>query len=157
MYKKYGKNDFETHKLEVTLLHNQTAKAGGWDYKSMSKVQMYDTTAKRKYSPYQFQQWLETPHIMAMIKKGANLKIATYDYEDNPTKYDDGNRRKIVFYFSALKNQPQRPQNIDGLKPIGQSIPQQMEQAQPTAPENAVSVTLEDHKAMNDLDDEIPF
>jgi len=151
MYKKYGSNDFETHKLEVTLLHNQTAKAGGWDYKSMSKVQMYDTTAKRKYSPYQFQQWLETPHIMAMIKKGANLKIATYDYEDNPTKYDDGNRRKIVFYFSALKNQPQRPQNIDGLKPIGQSLPQQMAQAQPSAPDHATTAEL------SDLDDEIPF
>lgn len=161
MYKKYGNNDFETHKLEVTLLHNQTAKAGGWDYKSMSKVQMYDATTKRKYSPYQFQQWLESPHIMAMIKKGANLKIATYDYEDNPTKYDDGNRRKIVFYFSALKNQPVRQNNIDGMKPISQTIPQyapqQMTEAQPSAPENAVPVTMEDHKAMSELDDEIPF
>jgi|TARA_A100001011_G_C14070441_1_gene740043 hypothetical protein len=155
MYKKYGSNDFETHKLEVTLLHNQTAKAGGWDYKSMSKVQMYDTTAKRKYSPYQFHQWLETPHIMAMIKKGANLKIATYDYEDNPTKYDDGNRRKIVFYFSALKNPPKRNENIDGLKPIGQSVPryteQPMTQAQPSAPDHATTAQL------SDLDDEIPF
>ena len=68
MYKKYGNNDFETHKLEVTLLHNQTAKAGGWDYKSMSKVQMYDSTTKRKYTPYQFQQWLESTHIMASLK-----------------------------------------------------------------------------------------
>ena len=168
MYKKYGNNDFETHKLEVTLLHNQTAKAGGWDYKSMSKVQMYDATTKRKYSPYQFQQWLESPHIIAMIKKGANLKIATYDYEDNPTKYDDGNRRKLVFYFSALKNQPPKTQSIDGMKPIGQAMPQYtqvaMTQAQPSAPDNAVPVTMQDHKKMpvvnedsEPLDDEIPF
>ena len=98
---------------------------------------------------------------MAMIKKGANLKIATYDYEDNPTKYDDGNRRKIVFYFSALKNQPVRQNNVDGMKPISQTIPQyapqQMTEAQPSAPDNAVPVTMEDHKAMSELDDEIPF
>lgn len=158
MYKrKYGSDDFETHKLEVTLIHNQTAKGGGWDYKSMSKVQMWDDTAKRKYSPYQFQQWLETPHIMNMIRKGANLKIATQDFEDTPSKYDDGLKRKIIFYFSALKNQPPKTQSVDGLKPISQSIPQPMAQAQPSAPENAVPVTLEDHKAMNELDDEIPF
>jgi len=162
MYKKkYGNDDFETHKLEVTLIHNQSAKAGSWDYKSMSKVQMWDDTAKRKYSPYQFQQWLETPHIMNMIRKGANLKIATQDFEDNPSKYDDGLKRKIIFYFSALKNQPPKTQSVDGLKPIGQTVPQytsqQMTEAQPSAPENAVPVTMEDHKAMSELDDEIPF
>ena len=111
MYKnKYNTNDFETHKLEVTLIH----KGGGWDYKSMPKVQMKDTTTNKKYSPYQFQQWLETPHIMAMIRKGANLKIATQDFEDNPNKYDDGKRRRIIFYFSALKNQPPKTQSVDG-------------------------------------------
>ena len=84
-----------THKLEVTLIH----KGGGWDYKSMPKVQMKDTTTNKKYSPYQFQQWLETPHIMAMIRKGANLKIATQDFEDNPNKYDDGKKKKNNILF----------------------------------------------------------
>ena len=157
MYKKYSSNDFETHKLEVTLIH----KGGGWDYKSMPKVQMKDTTTNKKYSPYQFQQWLETPHIMEMIRKGANLKIATQDFEDNPNKYDDGKRRRIIFYFSALKNQPPKTQSVDGMKPIGQAIPQytpqQMTEAQPSAPENAQPITMEDHKAMSELDDEIPF
>ena len=157
MYKKYSSNDFETHQLEVTLIH----KGGGWDYKSMPKVQMKDTTTNKKYSPYQFQQWLETPHIMAMIRKGANLKIATQDFEDNPNKYDDGKRRRIIFYFSALKNQPPKTQSVDGMKPIGQAMPQytpqQMTEAQPSAPENAQPITMEDHKAMSELDDEIPF
>ena len=157
MYKKYSSNDFETHKLEVTLIH----KGGGWDYKSMPKVQMKDTTTNKKYSPYQFQQWLETPHIMAMIRKGAKLKIATQDFEDNPNKYDDGKRRRIIFYFSALKNQPPKTQSVDGMKPIGQAMPQytpqQMTEAQPSAPENAQPITMEDHKAMSELDDEIPF
>ena len=115
----------------------------------------------KKYIPYQFQQWLEKPHIMAMIRKGANLKIATQDFEDNPNKYDDGKRRRIIFYFSALKNQPPKTQSVDGMKPIGQAMPQytpqQMTEAQPSAPENAQPITMEDHKAMSELDDEIPF
>jgi hypothetical protein len=162
MYKnKYNTNDFETHKLEVTLIHKVGANSNSWDYKSMPKVQMKDTTTNKKYSPYQFQQWLETPHIIAMIRKGANLKIATQDFEDNPNKYDDGKRRRIIFYFSALKNQPPKTQSVDGMKPIGQTMPQytpqQMTEAQPSAPENAQPITMEDHKAMSELDDEIPF
>ena len=162
MYKnKYNTNDFETHKLEVTLIHKVGANSNSWDYKSMPKVQMKDTTTNKKYSPYQFQQWLETPHIIAMIRKGANLKIATQDFEDNPNKYDDGKRRRIIFYFSALKNQPPKTQSVDGMKPIGQAMPQytpqQMTEAQPSAPENAQPITMEDHKAMSELDDEIPF
>ena len=76
MYKRnFNKDDFETHKLEITLVHN----SGKWDYKSMAKVSMWDSTAKKKYSPYEFDKWLQTPHIRKMIEKGANLKIATYD------------------------------------------------------------------------------
>ena len=161
MYKKYSSNDFETHKLEVSLIHKVGANSNSWNYKSMPKVQMKDTTTNKKYSPYQFQQWLETPHIMAMIRKGANLKIATQDFEENPNKYDDGKRRRIIFYFSALKNQPPKTQSVDGMKPIGQAMPQytpqQMTEAQPSAPENAQPITMEDHKSMSELDDEIPF
>ena len=47
------------------------------------------------------------------------------------------------------------------MKPIGQTMPQytpqQMTEAQPSAPENAQPITMEDHKAMSELDDEIPF
>ena len=160
MYKKYSSNDFETHKLEVTLIHKVGANSNSWNYKSMPKVQMKDTTTNKKYSPYQFQQWLETPHIIAMIRKGANLKIATQDFEENPNKYDDGKRRRIIFYFSALKNQPPKTQSVDGMKPIGQAMPQytpqQMTEAQPSAPENAQPITMEDHKSMRELDDDLP-
>ena len=44
MYKRnFNKEDFETHKLEITLVHN----SGKWDYKSMAKVSMWDSTAKK--------------------------------------------------------------------------------------------------------------
>ena len=152
MYKRgnFNNNDFETHKLEITLVHNK----GKWDYKSLPKVSMWDSTAKKKYSPFEFDKWLQTPHIRKMIEKGANLKIATYDYDDTPTKqFDDGNRRKVVFYFSALKNQPHKP--IDGMKPISQTMPQYREmamtEAQPAAPEYAIPVEKKE-----DMDDDLP-
>ena len=38
MYKRnFNKDDFETHKLEITLVHN----SGKWDYNSMAKVSMW--------------------------------------------------------------------------------------------------------------------
>ena len=94
VYKKPNNEDFITHKLTV-ILDNTGSK--GWDYKSKSKVMMYDETTKKKLSPYQFQQWIDSPHIVEMIDKGANLKIATQDYEDNPNKYDNGKKRKVIF------------------------------------------------------------
>ena len=70
-------------------------------------------------------------------------------------------KEEEIFYFSALKNQPPKTQSVDGMKPIGQTMPQytpqQMTEAQPSAPENAQPITMEDHKAMSELDDEIPF
>ena len=54
-----------------------------------------------------------------------------------------------------IKPRPQQP-NVDGFKPIGQTVPQYtqqpMTQAQPSAPDNAVPV-----QNMSDMDDEIPF
>ena len=151
MYKKnFNNDDFETHKLEITLVYNK----GKWDYKSLPKVSMWDSTAKKKYSAYEFDKWLQTPHIRGMIEKGANLKIATYDYDETPNnKYDNGNRRKVVFYFSMLKNRPSKP--VDGFKSISQAMPQYREmpmtEAQPPAPEYAKSV-----QKMEDMDDDLP-
>ena len=52
---------------------------------------------------------------------------------------------------------PYKPSpNVDGMKPIGQSMPQYKEvpmtEAQPSAPEYAKPV-----ENMSDMDDEIPF
>ena len=67
-------------------------------------------------------------------------------------------QRKFIWYF--VKDN-YRNKSIDGMKPIHQTIPQytpqQMTEAQPSAPENAQPITMEDHKAMSELDDEIPF
>jgi len=61
----------------------------------------------------------------------------------------------MVLSFIMIK--PYKPSaNVDGMKTVGQSIPQYtpqpMTQAQPSAPDHAVPV-----QNMNDMDDEIPF
>jgi len=148
--KKYNKDDFVTHKATIDLSHN----GGAWDYKSNSKAVFYDHTSKKQFQATEFANWLNSPHIKDMINRGANLKIATQDFEDEQAKYGDGLKRKVIFYFSALKNPPAKP--VDGFKPIGQAMPrytqQPMTQAQPSAPDHAVPV-----QNMNDMDDEIPF
>ena len=72
----------------------------------------------------------------------------------NPHEYDKGN---IELVFSLVMVKPYKPQpNVDGLKPVGQTMPQytpqQMTQAQPSAPDHAMPV-----EKMSDMDDEIPF
>ena len=69
-------------------------------------------------------------------------------------KIPSADRRVIKFPMAPLKNPPAKP--IDGMKPIGQTIPQYtqqpMTQAQPSAPDHAQPV-----EKMSDMDDEIPF
>ncbi len=82
---------------------------------------------------------------------------------ENPKGYEKGDDIMVLTYILTKGGEYKR--NIDGFKPIGQAMPQytpqQMTQAQPSAPDNAVPVTLQDHKQINEdsepLDDEIPF
>ena len=71
---------------------------------------------------------------------------------NQPSKYATSDQEQI---FCLVMVKPYKPRNIDGMKPIGESVPryteQPMTQAQPPAPDNAVPVEL------SDLDDEIPF
>ena len=72
----------------------------------------------------------------------------------NPPQYAKGNLEQII---CLVMIKPYKPQpNVDGLKPVGQTMPQytpqQMTQAQPSAPDNAMPV-----ENINDMDDEIPF
>ena len=139
------KNDFETHKATIDLDHGK----GAWDYKSRSKAKFYDHTTKQQFDPRDFANWINSPHIKNMIQRGANLKIATQDIEDNPTQYSDGLKRRIIFYYSMPKNGfTQKTNNVDGLKPISQAMPPHATQF---APDHAKPVE------QSDMDDEIPF
>ena len=106
------------------------------------------------------ESWESSNHILPYIRQGysGNYYGKTEPLE-NPKGYEKGDEIFIITYI--LTKGGEYKKNIDGFKPIGQSMPQytpqQMTEAQPSAPENAQPITMEDHKAMSELDDEIPF
>tara|TARA_R100001086_G_C11768011_1_gene240045 strand:+ start:349 stop:819 length:471 start_codon:yes stop_codon:yes gene_type:complete len=131
-----------------------------FEYQASSKTMFRDTLTGRKYSTYQFANWLNEKHVVEKVKQGYLLKLGSVDLEsDVMDKYANSNmQRKFIWYFVRDNY---RNKSIDGMKPIHQTMPQftpqQMTEAQPSAPENAQPITMEDHKAMSELDDEIPF
>ena len=106
------------------------------------------------------ESWESSNHILPYIREGysGNYYGKTEPLE-NPKGYEKGDEIFVITYI--LTKGGEYKKNIDGFKPIGQTVPkyapQQMTEAQPSAPENSVPVTMEDHKAMSELDDEIPF
>ena len=135
-----------------------------FEYQASSKTMFKDTLTGRKYSTYQFANWLNEKHVVDKIKRGYVLKLGSVDLEsDRMDKYTNSNmQRKFIWYFVKDNYQAR---NVDGMKPISQTMPEYtqvaMTLAQPSAPDNAVPVTLQDHKQINEdsepLDDEIPF
>ena len=135
-----------------------------FEYQASSKTMLKDTSTGKKYSTYQFANWLNEKHVVEKVKQGYLLKLGSVDIEsDRMDKYTHSNmQRKFIWYFVKDSYQAR---NVDGMKPIAQAMPQYaavaMTQAQPSAPDNAMPVTLQDHKKINEdsdpLDDEIPF
>jgi hypothetical protein len=120
-----------------------------------SKVKFTCSLTKRKYGLSQVNDWFNTPEVQEYTKAGYVLKYMTKTQEmQNPPQYAKGNLEQIICLV-MIKLRPQQP-NVDGFKPIGQTMPtykeQPMTQAQPSAPDHAVPV-----QNMNDMDDEIPF
>ena len=125
-----------------------------FEYQASSKTMLKDTSTGKKYSTYQFANWLNESNVVEKVKQGYVLKLGSVDLEsDRMDKYTNSNmQRKFIWYFVKDNFQSK---NVDGMKPIGQSVPryteQPMTQAQPSAPDNSQIAGL------SDLDDEIPF
>ena len=106
------------------------------------------------------ESWESSEQILPYIRNGysGNYYGKTEPFE-NPKGYEKGDEIFVITYI--LTKGGEYKKNIDGFKPIGQTVPQytpqQMTEAQPSAPENAQPITMEDHKALSELDDEIPF
>jgi hypothetical protein len=83
-----------------------------------------DTYDKKKYGAYQFGEWLQQPHVIAKIKSGGELRLGSVDLENEmPDKYSNSNmQRKFIFFFIDPRPSTQQ---VDGMRPIGQSMPQQ--------------------------------
>ena len=105
------------------------------------------------------ESWESSNHILPYIREGysGNYYGKTEPLE-NPKGYEKGDEIFVITYI--LTKGGEYKKNIDGFKPIGQTVPQytqqQMTEAQPSAPENAQPITMEDHKAMSELDDDLP-
>ena len=120
-----------------------------------SQVKYICSLTKRKYTLSQITEWFMTPEVQKYHDAGYVLKeMAKTEEIQNPNQYDKGTDQLV---YTIMMVKPYKPQaNIDGMKPISQSMPQYtqqpMTQAQPSAPDHAVPV-----ENMNDMDDEIPF
>ena len=105
------------------------------------------------------ESWESSQHILPYIRNGysGNYYGKTEPLE-NPKGYEKGDEILVITYI--LTKGGEYKKNIDGFKPIGQTMtqytPQQMTEAQPSAPENAQPITMEDHKSMRELDDDLP-
>ena len=118
-----------------------------------SKVKFTCSLTKRKYGLSQVNDWFNTPEVQKYHKAGYELKYMSKEQTaNNPSKYSDSDQEQI---FCLVMIKPYKPRTIDGMKPIGESVPrytqQPMTQAQPPAPDHATTAEL------SDLDDEIPF
>ena len=114
-----------------------------------SKVKFTCSLTKRKYSLSQVNDWFNTAEVQKYVQAGYVLKYMTKTQEmQNPPQYAKSNLEQI---FCLVMVKPYKPKNdnVDGLKPIAQSMPPHATQF---APDNAKPV-----ENMSDMDDEIPF
>ena len=102
-----------------------------------SKVKYTCSITKRKFTLSQVNEWFMTPEVQKYTKAGYVLKYMTKTQEmQNPSPYAKSNLEQI---FCLVMVKPYKPNdNVDGLKPVGQSMPQVQSPAE-------------------SMDDEIPF
>ena len=135
-------------------LYETGKKAPSYEYSASStKAKFMCSLTKKLYSINEVMNWYNTPEVQAYAKAGYNLKWGSKIQQAKETKYGADTEQVVTIY---MVKPYQGGQNVDGMKPIGQTIPQYtpqpMTQAQPSAPDNAMPVNN-----MSDMDDEIPF
>lgn len=113
-------------------LYSTGKKTPSYEYSGeASKVKFMCSLTKRKYSLSQVTEWFQTPEVQKYVQAGYVLKYMTKIQEtNNPSPYAKSNLEQ-VFCLVMVKKQNRPAQNVDGLKPVAQAIPQV--QQQPTA------------------------
>jgi len=149
----YNKTKYDMPFCGLSLrLYPTGKKSPSYEYSAVaSKQKFICSLTKRKYSLSQVTEWFNTPQVQEYANEGYELKTASKIQQAKESKYGADTEQTICYYMAK----PYKPRNIDGIKPIGQSVPryteQPMSQAQPPAPDNSQIAGL------SDLDDEIPF
>jgi hypothetical protein len=146
----YQKNSYDLPFCGLSMRLYPTGKQSPkYEYSGeASKVKFTCSLTKKKYGLSQISEWVRTPEVAKYTKAGYVLKYMTKTQENNnPSQYAKSNLEQI---FCLVMVKPYKPQtdNVDGLKPISQSMPPHATQF---APDNAVTAE------QSDMDDEIPF
>ena len=135
-------------------LYETGKKSPSYEYSASStKAKFMCSLTKKLYSISEVMDWYNTGEVQVYAKAGFNLKWGSKIQQAKETKYGADTEQVVCLY---MVKPYQGGQNVDGMKPIGQTVPQYtaqpMTQAQPSAPDNAMPVNN-----MSDMDDEIPF
>ena len=120
MYK--NKYDMPFCGLKIKLF-STGKKSPSYEFSAVaSKAKFTCSLTKRKYALSQVTEWFMTPEVQKYHKAGYVLKYMSKTQEpQTPNKY--GNNLEEEFCLVMVK--PYKPQpNIDGMKPIAQTIPQ---------------------------------
>ena len=130
-------------------------KAPKFEFKASADSLFTCSLTKKKYKLSQVNEWYLSPEVQKFHNEGYRAKwYGKTEHNENPNKYSQGDTNFVISFIMVKPYKPQA--NIDGMKPIGQAMPQYKEmpmtEAQPSAPEKAVPV-----QKMDDMDDEIPF
>jgi len=135
-------------------LYETGKKSPSYEYSASStKAKFMCSLTKKLYSISEVMDWYNTGEVQVYAKAGFNLKWGSKIQQAKETKYGADTEQVVCLY---MVKPYQGGQNVDGMKPIGQTVPQYtpqpMTQAQPSAPDNAQPIGISD---LND--DEIPF
>ena len=140
----------------LTLYLNPTGNTSPkYEYKADAKSLFTCSLTKKKYKLSEINKWFITEGVQNLVKQGYTGKwMAKPQQIENPKPYDKGDFQMVLRF---IMTKPYKPQpNVDGMKPIGQTMPQyrevSMTQAQPSAPEYAKPV-----EKIDEMDDDIPF
>ena len=108
-------------------LRSTGKKAPKFEYKADAKSLFTCSLTKKKYKLSQINEWYSTEGVQNFVRQGYTGKwYAKTEVNESPNKYDQGDT-KMVLSFIMIK--PFKPQpNVDGMKPIGQAIPQVQQQ-----------------------------
>ncbi len=112
----------------LTLYLRPTGKVSPkFEYKSDAKSLFTCSLTKKKYKLSQINEWYLTEGVQNFVKQGYTGKwMAKTQTIETPNKYDQGDTQ-MVLSFIMIK--PYKPQpNVDGMKPIAQTIPQVQQQ-----------------------------
>ena len=98
-----------------------------FEFKASADSLFTCSLTKKKYKLSQVNEWYLSPEVQKFHNEGYRAKwYGKTEHNENPNKYSQGDTN---FVLSFIMVKPYKPQaNIDGMKPIGQTIPQQVQQ-----------------------------